>query len=156
MIICLGDDNESTAILLKIQEDTNQRKEEITAGKEEYLELYGKAGQEMDKALGSFGWKGVGYSDITDKIKGKFGGFSDFGGFNEDGDSKSTGASAGSAGSVGSGITSGGPRAITINIEKEMIGQVAINSYNVRDGVMDIEEMLEEMLRKLLMSVTSS
>src|SRR5690554_1177683 len=153
MIICLGDDNESTAILLKIQEDTNQRKEEITAGKEEYLELYRKAGQEMDKAFGSFGWKGVGYSDVAEKIKGKIGGFSDFGGFNEDGDSKPTGASAGS---VGSGITSGGPRAITINIEKEMIGQVAINSYNVRDGVMDIEEMLEEMLRRLLMSVTSS
>lgn len=153
MIICLGDDNESTAILLKIQEDTNQRKEEITAGKEEYLELYGKAGQEMDKAFGSFGWKGVGYSDVAEKIKGKIGGFSDFGGFDENDDPKTSGASAGS---VGSGITSGGPRAITINIEKEMIGQVAINSYNVRDGVMDIEEMLEEMLRRLLMSVTSS
>lgn len=117
------------------------------------MELYGKAGQEMDQAFGSFGWKGVGYSDVAEKIKGKIGGFSDFGGFNEDGDSKPTEPAEAS---VGSGITSGGPRAITINIEKEMIGQVAINSYNVQEGVMDMESMLEESLRRILMSVTSS
>lgn len=147
----LGSSDENNAMLSKIQADTDKRKREIESGQRAYLKLYQKSGEEINKAWGSLAWKGESYSDISKKIKGKFGGS---GWDAEDFDGGSTLGSDVSG--VSSNITSGGPRSITINIEREMIGQVAINSYNVREGVLDIEEMLEEMLRRILMSVTSS
>lgn len=147
----LGSSDENNAMLSKIQADTDKRKREIESGQRAYLKLYQKSGEEINKAWGSLAWKGESYSDISKKIKGKFGGS---GWDAEDFDGGSTLGSDVSG--VSSNITSGGPRSITINIEREMIGQVAINSYNVREGVMDMEEMLEEMLRRVLMSVTSS
>lgn len=150
----LGNSGENNAILERIQSDVDKRQEEIKSGQREYLKLYQKSGAEINKAWNALGWKGEGYEAVSEKIKGKFGIGAELG-LDEDG--MGSGASLGAgAGAVSSGITSGGPRSITINIEREMIGQVAINSYNVRDGVMDIEEMLEEMLRRILMSITSA
>lgn len=57
---------------------------------------------------------------------------------------------------VSSGITSGGPRTITINVNKEMIGKLAINSYNVKEGVGEMENLIEEGLRRILYSAEAS
>lgn len=54
------------------------------------------------------------------------------------------------------GITSGGPKTITINVNKEMIGQLAINSYNVKEGIGEMEGLIEEALRRLLHSAAAA
>lgn len=57
---------------------------------------------------------------------------------------------------ISSGITSGGPKNITINVNKEMIGKLSINSYNVKEGAGQVENLLEDMLRRLLYSAAAS
>lgn len=68
----------------------------------------------------------------------------------------SGGKKKGRTSAMSSSVTSGGPRTITINLNREMIGQLAINSFNVREGVRDMEAMVEESLRRILVSASAS
>ena len=58
------------------------------------------------------------------------------------------------SGSIGSpGVTHSGPKTITINVNREMIGSLAINSYSLKEGVGETEALLEEMFIRFLSSV---
>jgi predicted Zn-ribbon and HTH transcriptional regulator len=61
----------------------------------------------------------------------------------------------GASGLSSEGVTHSGPRQVTININKEMIGELAINSYNVREGVGEMEDMVREMILRMFKSVES-
>lgn len=71
------------------------------------------------------------------------------------------GGSGGSSGTGGGkisspGVTHAGPRSITINVTKEMIGHVSINSYNIKEGVGEMEDVLREMFIRFLSSLSTS
>lgn len=58
------------------------------------------------------------------------------------------------SGKIGSpGVTHSGPKTITINVNREMIGSLAINSYSLKEGVGETEALLEEMFIRFLSSV---
>lgn len=53
------------------------------------------------------------------------------------------------------GVTHSGPRVITININKEMIGSLSINSYNIKEGVGELEHLVEDALDRILHNATT-
>lgn len=53
-------------------------------------------------------------------------------------------------------VTQAGPKIITVNINKEMIGSLSINSMNIREGVGEMENMIKEMLYRLLLSLETA
>lgn len=70
---------------------------------------------------------------------------------------KGLGAGKGKGGKIKSpGVTHSGPKAITINVNKEMIGKLDINSYNIKEGVGEMEGIIREMLLRLMASMATA
>lgn len=72
---------------------------------------------------------------------------------------KGTATSIAGSGSVGSlsspGVTHSGPKTITVNVNKEMIGELSINSYNIKEGVGEMEDLVREVFLRTINSLES-
>ncbi|PZP41481.1 MAG: hypothetical protein DI598_18175, partial [Pseudopedobacter saltans] len=66
------------------------------------------------------------------------------------------GNGTGKSGGLSSDVTTAGPRTINIYFNKEFIHELAINSYNVREGVGELEHIIEEQLKRVLYSAAQS
>lgn len=53
------------------------------------------------------------------------------------------------------GVTHSGPKTITVNVNKEMIGELSINSYNIKEGVGEMEDLVREVLLRTINSLES-
>lgn len=140
----IGNRDESRKMLEQIHADTERRKSEIKNGRLNVGELAKKAGSEMFAAWNSFSWEGKSLKDVSDNIKDRIG----------LGDS--TAYTPELSKEIGSGITSSGPRQITINIQKEMIGQLSVNSINLREGLGEVESLVKELMYRTLISLKTA
>lgn len=61
-----------------------------------------------------------------------------------------------SGGRLGSDVATAGPRTINIYFNKEFIHELAINSYNVREGVGEMEHIIEESVKRVLYSAANA
>lgn len=68
----------------------------------------------------------------------------------------SSGINNGGTGMSAKGITSSGPRSIVVNIQKEMIGKLEVNTTHLREGIGQIEEIIKEHFYRLLISLETS
>lgn len=66
------------------------------------------------------------------------------------------GKSKGVKGLSSAGVTHSGPQSIVININKEMIGKVDLKTVNMREGVGEIEDMMREMMLRMLYSLKTA
>lgn len=64
-----------------------------------------------------------------------------------------SGAGTGSGKVSSPGVTHSGPRSVTIHINREMIGNINLNSLNVKEGVGQVEDILQEMFIRFLASI---
>ncbi len=64
--------------------------------------------------------------------------------------------STGETGIRSGNITNNGPKSIIVNIQKEMIGKLEINSMNIREGIGEMENLIKEHLYRLLISLETA
>lgn len=68
---------------------------------------------------------------------------------------KASGNGGGGGNTKADGISSGGPRVININIDK-LISGLNITSMNVREGVGEMGRMIQEEVRRVLISAAAA
>lgn len=66
-----------------------------------------------------------------------------------------TGNGTGADGLSAGGITHNGPKQINVYFQKEMFGSLSINTTNVKEGVGEIEKLIEEGIYRVLYSLES-
>ncbi len=146
----LGNSSENKAMLLQIQSDTEARKKAIIEGLVKAKQVENAAKNEFLKATDSLSWKN---NKITKTSKAVTSGVAPV-----KNPSINKNGLEGIGTKTNKAIATGGTKHnyITLNVTKEMIGQVIINGKNFKESAKQMQESLtDEMLRTFAMAATA-
>ncbi|NDV45505.1 hypothetical protein D0T49_00360 [Paludibacter sp. 221] len=157
----LGDSTQNNQMLAQIQADTDRRKQEITDGAQNIVDLGREAMGAFKKAGQSLSWNDTTLADVTNGLKSKLGistaGVPGMEGMGGSGSTGTGGTPTGESGTTANNITTGGSKTthITFNV-KEMGNNMTVNAGSIREGAKKAGDIVLEELSSALLMVTAN